>query len=188
VCQAVRRDVRSSGCRPSAKMVRLGSDSDRCLQHPACDWDRQVNTCSFRGRSYGRRVRRCRPGRGLFHFWINSGFSFAFCCNHLAGEVACRGKTNTVFCGGSFDLLLRFVAVSLYLDDVGFNSKFSGPINPMESKLPTPLGQQEITLPTKPKPSNPASFCPNCSTQLKESRCKLKCPRCGFYLSCSDFY
>ncbi len=33
-----------------------------------------------------------------------------------------------------------------------------------------------------------ASFCPNCAAQLKEHGCKLSCPRCGFYLSCSDFY
>ena len=35
---------------------------------------------------------------------------------------------------------------------------------------------------------DPSSFCPNCSTHLVEQQCKLKCPQCGYYLSCSDFY
>jgi len=35
---------------------------------------------------------------------------------------------------------------------------------------------------------HPERFCPNCSTELNERGCKLRCLWCGFYLSCSDFY
>lgn len=32
------------------------------------------------------------------------------------------------------------------------------------------------------------NYCPRCSTRLAERSCKLICPECGYYMSCSDFY
>jgi hypothetical protein len=31
-------------------------------------------------------------------------------------------------------------------------------------------------------------FCPTCSSRLIESRCKLICRTCGYFLNCADFY
>ena len=30
-------------------------------------------------------------------------------------------------------------------------------------------------------------FCPNCSTRLVNQKCKYRCPRCFYFMSCSDF-
>ncbi|HLW54342.1 MAG TPA: hypothetical protein VKW06_16010 [Candidatus Angelobacter sp.] len=49
-------------------------------------------------------------------------------------------------------------------------------------------GVKERTQEPPTKPADPSRFCPNCGSEMKESRCKLKCPGCGFFLSCSDFY
>jgi hypothetical protein len=32
------------------------------------------------------------------------------------------------------------------------------------------------------------NFCPVCSERLEPLRCKLRCPVCGYYMSCSDYY
>jgi hypothetical protein len=30
-------------------------------------------------------------------------------------------------------------------------------------------------------------FCPNCSARLHNAGCKYRCPRCFYFMSCSDF-
>ncbi|HEY6370416.1 MAG TPA: hypothetical protein VIX37_07540 [Candidatus Sulfotelmatobacter sp.] len=30
------------------------------------------------------------------------------------------------------------------------------------------------------KVADPGQYCPNCSSKLRESQCKMSCPQCGF--------
>ncbi|HEX5220235.1 MAG TPA: hypothetical protein VFZ59_11760 [Verrucomicrobiae bacterium] len=30
-------------------------------------------------------------------------------------------------------------------------------------------------------------WCPRCSHELHNEKCKLRCPRCHYFMSCSDF-
>jgi hypothetical protein len=55
--------------------------------------------------------------------------------------------------------------------------------------------QTQPSPPMQPEPEQcaiPAEhhsvFCPTCSSRLQESRCKLICRTCGYFLSCADFY
>lgn len=31
-------------------------------------------------------------------------------------------------------------------------------------------------------------YCPLCSKRLVEMKCKLVCERCGYFMSCADYY
>jgi ribosomal protein S27AE len=31
-------------------------------------------------------------------------------------------------------------------------------------------------------------YCPVCNRRLAELKCKLVCGRCGYYMSCADYY
>ena len=33
----------------------------------------------------------------------------------------------------------------------------------------------------------PVQFCPVCSSKLQSRRCKMVCPLCAYFMSCSEF-
>ena len=36
--------------------------------------------------------------------------------------------------------------------------------------------------------AEPMLYCPVCSTRLTGRKCKLLCEKCGYYMSCADYY
>jgi hypothetical protein len=49
--------------------------------------------------------------------------------------------------------------------------------------------EQPVSAATsRPSETEPMLYCPVCSRCLEESKCKLICPQCGYYMSCSDYY
>jgi hypothetical protein len=38
-----------------------------------------------------------------------------------------------------------------------------------------------------PREENPQLTCPNCDGPMFDRGCKLSCPRCGYFMGCSDF-
>ncbi len=48
--------------------------------------------------------------------------------------------------------------------------------------------KQDDTEPRSEDASEPMLYCPVCNSRLTPLKCKLICERCGYYMSCADYY
>ena len=48
--------------------------------------------------------------------------------------------------------------------------------------------QPKAESPNEPNQELASAYCPHCSARLEQRSCKMICPTCGYYMSCSDFY
>ncbi len=62
----------------------------------------------------------------------------------------------------------------------------------MERRLLSEAGEGRTEqVPEKeelPGKQDVSEYCPACSVPLEPRLCKLICTRCGYYMSCSDYY
>lgn len=58
----------------------------------------------------------------------------------------------------------------------------------MKDETPSPESPAESKVPEATSvPGEPWRWCPRCGHELHNEKCKLRCPRCHYFMSCSDF-
>ena len=59
----------------------------------------------------------------------------------------------------------------------------------MENAEPAKMENAEAAKDDAPGKDDEAMlYCPVCSTRLTSRKCKLLCEKCGYYMSCADYY
>ena len=54
--------------------------------------------------------------------------------------------------------------------------------------VPGLVTDEPASPPIQPDPHRLMRTCANCGSEMEERKCKLICPGCGYFLSCSDYY
>ena len=62
-----------------------------------------------------------------------------------------------------------------------FDPDFAIKVSHGEAEAPEPQSAAEPV-------EHHCQVCPNCGERLRGHHCKLVCARCGYYLSCADYY
>ena len=58
----------------------------------------------------------------------------------------------------------------------------------MDSSAPQERNQTAEEKPAPAAENEPMLYCPVCSSRLAEHKCKLVCTKCGYFMSCADYY
>jgi len=58
----------------------------------------------------------------------------------------------------------------------------------VEEPRPDSLASHAAESKISDVPAEAMLYCPVCSTRLGQLKCKLLCTKCGYYMSCADYY
>ena len=61
-------------------------------------------------------------------------------------------------------------------------------MNSADQPSTSPISDLDLLNDGEPSSEQPMLFCPNCDQRLTSRRCKLLCERCGYFMSCADYY